>query len=192
MGVAVALAARRAGHQVTLLCGPVTLPGDLGGVQMVGFVSVADLQRELSARFSQCDALVMSAAVGDFAPLQVLEHKIPRAGGPVTITLLPTPDVLASVTAGKKPGQTVVAFAVEDGPEPQITAKALAELAAKNADFVVLNTPAAMGAASSRACILSRTRAVLDWADRPKEQLAEEIVQVLTKANDKCQMSNDQ
>lgn len=179
MGLAVAKAAAALGHQVTLVWGPLPVPQDLPGVGVVPFVSVADLKRELDSRFADCDALVMSAAVGDFAPATVLDRKIPRAGGPVTVTLLPTPDVLASVAKGKRPGQVVVAFAVEDGPEAEITEKARQELAAKHADFVVVNTPAAMAAPSSKACIMSSAGLVLPWASRPKDRLAAEIVRVL-------------
>ena len=60
-----------------------------------------------------------------------------------------------------------------------VESKARAEMIEKNADFVVLNTPAAMAADHSHACILSRGGIVLPWADRPKQVLAEHIVALL-------------
>ena len=181
MGCAVAVAAARAGHDVTLLAGPGTRPpSEAAALAIVPFVSVGDLKAELAGRFADADALVMAAAVGDFRPQNVHPTKLPRAGGPVTIRLLPTEDVLAGVAAGKRPDQMVVAFAVEDGPEVEIEAKARAELAGKNADVVVVNTPAAMGAADSYACILSAEGVVLPWARRPKQQLAEGIIALLS------------
>lgn len=149
--------------------------------EIVRFVSVEDLRRELAARFADCDALVMTAAVGDFRPSRRVEGKIPRAGGPVTITLVPTEDVLASVTARRRPGQVVVAFAVESLPAEAAAARARAEMAGKNADLVVVNGPEAMEAEASSACVLSGDGVVLDWAVRPKAELARLLVEAVAE-----------
>ena len=178
MGYAVAAAAISAGHHVTLLTGPVSLPPP-AGAEVAGFVSVDDLGAALDARFDGCDALVMTAAVGDFRPARRVEGKIPRSAGPVTVRLVPTEDLLAGLSARKRPGQVIVAFAVEDLPPAEAEAKARAELAAKGADLVVVNTPRALGAEASDACILSPGGAVVPWANRSKRRLAEEIVRLL-------------
>jgi len=184
MGIAVAMAAARTGHDVTLLAGPVCLslldePAREEKVTVVPFVTVAELGSALAERFESCDALVMAAAVGDFRPERTLPSKLHRKGGPVTVRLFPTEDVLASLKSRRRSGQIVIAFAVEDGPQREIESKARQELAQKGADFVVLNTPVAMAAADSRACILSAEGILLDWADRPKTTLAEDIVAIL-------------
>ena len=183
MGCAVARAAVRAGHDVTLLLGP----GVAGGLtadldnrcEVVPFVSVADLKREVAGHFGACDVLVMCAAVGDFRPDRVLPAKLHRSSGPVTLRLFPTEDVVAGAAAGKSEGQTIVTFAVEDGPPEQIEAKAREEMVAKGADFVVVNTPAAMAASESDACVLARSGSGLPWARRTKQDLAEQIVRLL-------------
>jgi phosphopantothenoylcysteine synthetase/decarboxylase len=142
----------------------------------------------------------MAAAVGDFRPAKVYPAKLPRSGGPVTIHLMPTEDILACLREKKRDDQLVIAFAVED-IEPveaaaghsnilknvgtsaadleRIAAKARAEMAAKGADYVVVNTPAALAAEESRACIISAHGLVLPWAARAKEKLAGEIVSLL-------------
>ena len=176
--VAVAAAAAGAGHEVTLLAGPVALP-DPPGCEVVRFVSVEDLRAALAERFGACDALVMTAAVGDFRPERRVAGKIPRAGGPVTVRLLPTEDVLAAVTAGRRAGQVVVAFAVESLPPAQAQAKALAEMQSKGADFVVVNGPEAMEADQSQACVLGPEGVALEWAARPKDELARQIVRLV-------------
>ncbi|MCD4823998.1 MAG: hypothetical protein K8S55_05285 [Phycisphaerae bacterium] len=178
MGFAVAAAAVAAGHDVTLLVGP-GLADPPAGVVVVPFVSVADLQAGLDEHFDDCDALVMAAAVGDFHVANPAETKLSRKAGPVTIELLPTEDLLAGVAGRKRPGQTVVAFAVEDGTPEEIQAKARAELAAKRADFSVVNTPEAMGAAASLACILTAETILLPWAHREKRELARHIIKLL-------------
>ena len=179
MGLAVAIQAIRAGHTATLLAGPMedSLLADAqaAGATVVSFISVADLQAAMADHFPACDVLVMAAAVGDFTvPRQAA--KMSRKAGPVALTLEPTVDVLASITPSRQPDQRIVAFAVETGTEAEMETKARAELAAKGADVVVLNTPAAMGADDSQACILDATAIVLPWATRSKHQLAEHIV----------------
>ena len=178
MGCAVAAAAVAAGHEVTLLAGPgvTDLPD---GCDVARFVSVEDLARELDDRFDRCDALVMAAAVGDFRPQRRAEGKIPRRGGPVTIRLIPTEDLLAGLAGRKRPGRAIVAFAVEDPPPAKAEARARSEMPAKGADFVVVNTPAAMGAADSEACILSAGGVELPWARRSKTELAARVVSLL-------------
>ena len=151
--------------------------------ELVRFVTVDDLRAALAERFDECDALVMTAAVGDFRPERRVAGKIPRAGGPVMIRLVPTEDILAALTAGKRPGQIVVAFAVEALPPADAAAKAQAEMRRKGADFVVVNGPEAMEATRSRACVLDREGEVLAWVRRPKEDLAREIVRIVEKAS---------
>ena len=182
MGYAVAACAASAGHEVTLISGPVALATP-PGVRRVDIVSVADLQRALSEAFPWADALVMSAAVGDFTVESPSDRKISRKGGPITVRLVPTADILAGIAAGKRPDQAIVAFAVETGTPEEIEAKARAEMRAKGADFVVANTPAAMSADDSLAAIFSRDGVVLPWAKRPKEALAAAIVGLLAGEN---------
>lgn len=178
MGYAVAGAAARAGHEVTLLTGPVSEQPPKG-CRAVPFQTVAELKAALDERFDACDTLVMAAAVGDFRPERVLCGKIPRRAGPVTLRLVPTEDILAGLARRKRQGQIIVAFAVKAGPAEQIEAKARAEMAAKGADFVVVNTPAAMAQPRSRACILTPAGTVLPWAERTKDELAEAIVELI-------------
>jgi len=180
MGVAVATAAVRAGHDATLLAGQGVAVRDNPGFNVHRFTSVADLKALLVERFPACDALVMAAAVGDFRPQKPLPAKLHRKGGPITLKLFPTEDVLAGLRASKRPGQRIVAFAVEDGPCDQIEAKARAEMAEKGADWVVVNTPAAIAADESRACILAPDAVALPWDDRAKRELADQIVQLLS------------
>ncbi len=184
MGIAVARAAVAAGHSVTLLLGVgVSDAAHAAGLaemcDIVEFVSVADLQRELSGRFAECDVLVMSAAVGDYTVAQRSATKLSRADGAITLRLEPSQDVLAGVAGGKRGDQTIVAFAVEDGEGDAIITKARRELVAKNADLDVVNTPAAMGGKESLACIISRQEVLLGWDTRPKEDLAAEIIRII-------------
>jgi phosphopantothenoylcysteine decarboxylase/phosphopantothenate--cysteine ligase len=182
MGVAVALDAAAAGHQVTLLLGPVcddvVARAAAAGCIVKRFVTFDDLRVLLAGEFASTDALIMSAAVGDFR-VQARAGKIPRGGGPITLNLTPTEDLLGGLCAGGHAGKIVIGFAVEALPQQEAADKARAEMAAKGVDYTVVNSPAAMGSEESLACIISRGGVALPWATRPKAQLAGEIVKLL-------------
>jgi phosphopantothenoylcysteine decarboxylase/phosphopantothenate--cysteine ligase len=178
MGTAVARAALQAGHHVTFLAGPI-IETPPQGCEVLRFVSCDDLHRALDDTFPTADALIMAAAVGDFRPEKRLPTKLHRRNGPVTLRLYPTEDILAAVAADKTDAQTVIAFAVEEGKPEVIEQKVRREMLAKNADFTVVNTPAAMGSFDSEACILSTDGFALPWGKRPKDLLAAEIIHLL-------------
>lgn len=178
MGYCVARSAAAAGHEVTLLSGPVALPTP-PRCRRVDFVSVADLKKQLDEHFAHCDVIVMAAAVGDFTVANSSPVKLHRGQDPISITLVPTEDLLAGVGKIKRDGQTIVAFAVEDGSVEQIEPRARRKLIHKNADYIVVNTPEAMAERESMAAIMSRDGLVLPWQRRAKDELAKEIVALL-------------
>jgi phosphopantothenoylcysteine decarboxylase/phosphopantothenate--cysteine ligase len=184
MGSALAQAmAEQFAAEVCVLLGPVesAVHHAVSRVAQVrSFETVDDLQTLLVEEFAACDVLIMAAAVGDFRVAQIAQSKLSRSAGPREVTLVPTDDLLAGVAATKRDDQCVVSFAVEDGPAEAIEAKARAELAAKHADMVVVNTPAAMGAEGSQACVLSAGETLLPWAQRTKAQLAAELASLLS------------
>jgi phosphopantothenoylcysteine decarboxylase/phosphopantothenate--cysteine ligase len=178
MGIALAAAAKDAGHDVTLLLGPVDLaPPD--GARVVPFVSCSDLADALGEHFPRADALLMAAAVGDFRPERTYPSKLHRRNGPITLRLYPTEDILAGIAHSKRADQTIVSFSVEDGRREQVEQKARAEMLAKRADLCVVNPPAAMASEESEACVLSEDGIALPWARRSKAELAGEIVNLL-------------
>ena len=178
MGYAVAAIAVEAGHDLTLLTGPVALSPP-PGCRTVRFVTVADLAAALADRFADCDALVMAAAVSDFRLEMSFSGKLRRGAGPVQLRLVPTEDIVAALGTRKRADQTIVTFAVEAGDPARAEARARRKMTAKAADYVVVNSPAAIAAGESAACILSSDGVVLPWAERPKQDLAREIVNLL-------------
>ena len=65
MGFAVAAAAARRGHSVTLVAGPVSLKTPKG-VRRVDVVSARDMMRETALAAADADVLVATAAVADW------------------------------------------------------------------------------------------------------------------------------
>ncbi len=178
MGYALADAAAQAGHDVTLLTGPVAL-GPPTNCEVVTFVTVPDLAAELAERFGAADVLIMAAAVGDFQVQDSASTKLRRSAGPVDIHLEPTDDLCAAAGKVKRADQMIVAFAVNDGTDEQIQQAGLEKLANKNADLIVINPSQAMAANASRAAVLSVAGIELPWADRPKQEFAKEIINLI-------------
>jgi len=152
MGVALAEAAAARGAAVTLIAAAVEvpLPPD---VTIVRVETAAELGAALSAAMDgtgrdggadgdgadggSADALVMAAAVADFAPRNVARGKLGRAEG-LTLELSPTPDLLAGVAASATtvtPRPVLVGFAAETGGLDRAPGK----LAAKGIDLLVGN-----------------------------------------------------
>ncbi|MBI2305944.1 MAG: bifunctional phosphopantothenoylcysteine decarboxylase/phosphopantothenate--cysteine ligase CoaBC [Rhodocyclales bacterium] len=112
MGFAVARAAREAGAEVTLVCGPVAQPTPRG-VTRVDVAGALEMHAAVMARIAAQDIFVGVAAVADYRPKAAAEHKIKKDGGaPPIIELVQNPDILAEVAALKNP-PLCVGFAAE-------------------------------------------------------------------------------
>ncbi len=144
MGYALAGAAQKAGHKVTLISASDLQPPI--GVDFVGVDSAAEMFEEVKKYFSQCDCLIMAAAVADYTPAQRAKTKIKKTGKSLTIKLKPTADILKWAGKNKKKKQLVVGFALED---KAIRTRAEKKLKEKNLDMIIANEPAAIGADKS-------------------------------------------
>jgi len=135
MGYALASAARDRGATVTLISGPTSIPFP-EGVRFVSCRTACEMNDHVLQMFSDCDILIMCAAVGDFAPKQIKKEKIKKKGkSSLDIQLLPTEDILMNVAA-KKDRQLLVGFAAES---ENLTQSALEKLRDKKLDFIVAN-----------------------------------------------------
>jgi len=177
MGFAIAAAAVEAGHQVTLIAGPVALETPKG-VRRVDVVSAREMLAALREYFPPADALFMAAAVADYRPRTRRRGKWKAKEaeeGEVLLPLIRNPDLLASVARRKGP-RTVVAFALETSDGPR---RALAKLKAKNADYIVLNDASALNARSTSVRVLDGTGEVARWTRRAKSVVARHLVGLL-------------
>jgi phosphopantothenoylcysteine decarboxylase / phosphopantothenate---cysteine ligase len=143
MGIAIAQAAAAAGHDVTLLLGPVPVHASLHDkMRVYRFGSSAELKQILEAHFPDCDTLVMAAAVADYRMENTTDGKIKRESqsgrdAELTLRLQPTPDLVKAVASTRRPDQKVVAFALEEPAE--LEARAVAKMTRKGVDAVVAN-----------------------------------------------------
>ncbi|MGP0630627.1 bifunctional phosphopantothenoylcysteine decarboxylase/phosphopantothenate--cysteine ligase CoaBC [Nitrospina sp. 32_T5] len=141
MGYAIAEEAQKRGAVVTLISGPTSL-GTPAGVEVVPCQRASEMRDLVMEHLENCDVLVMTAAVGDFAPADIQKEKIKKSGDqPLLLNLQPTPDILKEVAA-KKTHQTVVGFAAES---ENVVQSALDKLQRKQLDLIVANDISAPG-----------------------------------------------
>ena len=133
MGLAVAHEALRRGAQVTVVAANVE--AEEPGAETHHAETVEELRDEVLRRAGEADALVMAAAVSDFAPASPVGEKIRRGEGGLSLELEPTADILKAVTE-RYPDLFVVGFAATHG-DP--VADAREKLGSKGVNLVVGN-----------------------------------------------------
>ncbi len=177
MGMALASAALKVGHQVTLITTiqPKTQNSKLKTV----YVETAEeMFQAVKANFPKCDCLIMAAAVSDYTPAKKSKIKIKKSTASLTIKLKPTTDILKWAGKNKKKNQCVVGFALEDRNLQKNAEKKLRE---KNIDMIIANEPSAIGSEKSTIQIKCKNA---DWRVLPKADksfLAKRIINLLNK-----------
>lgn len=164
MGFAVAARAARRGAEVTLIAGPVNLPTPFG-VRRVDVRSAlamrSALWQALGPELDGADALVMTAAVGDYRPAERHASKIKRVADSMALELVPNPDLLAEIGLARvHPLPVLVGFAVETDSDERVIAYARGKLESKRVDLVVANHASdSFGKDDNRATLVTRTTA---------------------------------
>lgn len=136
MGIALANEAVRQGAEVHLILGPSTEKNIHSQIHLHRVVNAQQMYEATISEFPTCDIAILAAAVADYTPETVASEKIKKKGGNLSLTLVPTVDILASL--GKiKTTQTLIGFALETENE---VANAQTKLEKKNLDAIVLNS----------------------------------------------------
>ncbi|UCC21730.1 MAG: phosphopantothenoylcysteine decarboxylase [Planctomycetota bacterium] len=144
-GFALARAALKAGHKVTLVTAP-TAQRPPNGARIVKVKTAAEMFEAVKAHFNKCDCLIMAAAVADYTVAKPSRTKFKKTNKSLTIELKPTSDILKWASRHKTRSQVVVGFALED---QAIRERAEKKLKDKNLDMIIANSPAAIGSDKS-------------------------------------------
>jgi phosphopantothenoylcysteine decarboxylase/phosphopantothenate--cysteine ligase len=134
MGYGVARCARRRGAKVVLVSGPTAL-ADPEGVTTIRVRTAQEMFDAVMAHGDQNTLIVKAAAVCDWRPASVFQHKLKKAEMPQALSLERTTDILEALGKRKK-DQILVGFAAET---QDLQKNARAKLAAKNLDLIVAN-----------------------------------------------------
>lgn len=133
MGYALAEAALRRGAKVLLVSGPVTVQAP-GGAELISVETAEQMRDRALSRLGEATVVIATAAVSDYKPKAAARHKIKR-GGPMSVDLEPTADVLAEVIR-RRDKQLVIGFAAET---ENVLENARRKLASKSLDAMVVN-----------------------------------------------------
>ena len=135
MGYAIAEELARRGAEVKLISGRTNLPVPQG-VERIDVLSAEDMYNASVREWAEADGAVMCAAVADYTPKCVADHKLKKSDDDLRIELRRTKDIAKELGANKG-NRTLVGFALETDNEE---ANAHGKLERKNLDFVVLNS----------------------------------------------------
>ena len=134
MGYALAAAARDAGAHVILVSGPVIIPRP-SNVDVVDVESASEMYEAVHERIADTDIFIGVAAVSDYHVEDVEAEKIKKSGEGLSLDLVQSPDILASVAAlADRP--FTVGFAAET---EKLREYALAKMERKRLDMIVAN-----------------------------------------------------
>jgi phosphopantothenoylcysteine decarboxylase/phosphopantothenate--cysteine ligase len=175
MGYALARVAWRRGAEISLISGPSALAAPYG-VERVSVRSAQEMLAAVQERFSQADALLMAAAVGDYRPVNCEIKKLKRGRSEPRLELAPNPDILREMSRHKT-RQVMVGFAAETH---DLESEARRKLEEKNLDFIVANDvtrkDAGFAVDTNQVIILSREGKPVHLPLLSKEEVAERVL----------------
>ena len=174
MGKALAEAALARGHEVVIVSGPVDITYPQAA-RVIDVVSTEEMLEAARRMFPDCDGLIGVAAPSDYRPVRVAANKIAKTGEPLTLHLVETDDVVATLGA-QKTGQWLVGFALETEDQ---RLRALAKLEKKHCDLMVSNGPEAMHSLDNNVEIIDPQGTVIETVSGPKEHVARGIFAVI-------------
>jgi phosphopantothenoylcysteine decarboxylase/phosphopantothenate--cysteine ligase len=142
-GVELARTAITRGATVTLVAAHMDVPPP-AGARVVEVGTAEELRLAMRAEAEAADVIVMAAAVADFRPATVGEHKVKRSqlADETMLPLAQNADVLRQlvVARGESAKPTIVGFAAETGdPERDVLTLAREKLDRKGCDLLVVN-----------------------------------------------------
>lgn len=181
MGYALALNAAERGAEVTLVSGPVNLSINHPSVKVVHVESAKEMLSACEKAFPESDIAIMCAAVADYAPANPSETKIKREKSEIPeIKLVKNPDIAKTLGQVKKPGQTLVGFALETDNE---SVNAHSKLKSKNLDMIVLNSlrdkGAGFGTDTNKVTIYTADGRTLPFDTKSKTEVAGDIIDTI-------------
>jgi len=184
MGFEIAKAAANLGAQVTLISGPTQQKLNHKSVETVSVVSAQEMYNAAHKYFNNCDIAILSAAVADYKPKEAATQKIKKKSSTLSIDLVKTEDVLASLGAIKTT-QFLVGFALETQNELE---NAKGKLKKKNLDIIVLNSLQDKGAGfktdTNKVTFIAKDNTVMDCELKLKSEVAVDLINEIIKKID--------
>lgn len=178
MGFCLAEAAARKGAEVSLVTGPSHCTARHRNIRRLDVKTAGEMYQQCMQIVDDQDIIIMSAAVADYTPAHVAPEKIKKDFAQLSVELVKTKDILASVGKIKRDDQLLIGFALETENEVENAKK---KLHTKNADLIVLNSLRTAGAgfrtATNQVTIFGKDGREFASELKSKQEIAEEILQ---------------
>ena len=181
MGFAMARVAANLGATVVLITGTTAEKINDPRVHRIDVVTTAEMYEAVHHYFQESIIAIFSAAVADYTLAKPSPQKIKKQADDLSLSLVKTVDILASVKPLKKANQFVVGFALETENELQA---AIEKAQRKGTDLMVLNSLNDMGAGfggDTNKVTLIDEKAAEDLPLMSKQKLAMEILERVLK-----------
>tara|TARA_R110001632_G_scaffold116951_4_gene228799 strand:+ start:11555 stop:12766 length:1212 start_codon:yes stop_codon:yes gene_type:complete len=184
MGFEIAKAAANLGAEVYLISGPSHQKITHSLVHQIDVVTAEEMYVASHQKFAEVDIAILSAAVADYRPKNIVTEKIKKKDTTLEIELEPTKDILASLGASKK-HQFLVGFALETNNELE---NAIAKLERKNLDAIVLNslkdTGAGFATDTNKVTFIDKEKNLVPFELKSKSDVAIDIINEILKRID--------
>jgi phosphopantothenoylcysteine decarboxylase/phosphopantothenate--cysteine ligase len=175
MALALVKAAKAAGHDVTVVSGPVAVDYPRGA-KVIPVLTTGEMLDSCLERLPHVDGVIAAAAPCDFEPERRVRGKIPRQGTVLTLRLKPTVDVIATVARRARNSQWMVAFALEPEADPR---RALEKITTKRCDLIVVNDLTAIDATQTAVTVYDRTHARVGGRKGSKAAVATWLIRLI-------------
>ena len=182
MGFSLARAARDAGAQVTLVAGPVNLPGPRG-VQRINVRSALEMDKACHSQAGKADVFIATAAVADWRPASAQAQKIKKQGdGQLpSLAFVENPDILAVIAASER-ARSGALYCVGFAAESQdLEAQAKTKRLRKGVPLLVGNIGPATFGQDDNALLLIDAQGTLAMPRNSKQALARLLVAEIAK-----------
>ncbi len=181
MGFELAKNAANLGAEVYLISGPSNEKVSHSLIQRIDVVSAEEMYNEVHKIYPSVAIAILSAAVSDYKPSVVASTKIKKSTNTMSIDLVKTHDILASLGEIKN-DQFLVGFALETNNEIE---NAITKLKMKNLDLIVLNSLKDKGAGfkkeTNKVTIIDKSEKISEFSLKSKAKVAEDIFNEILK-----------
>ncbi|MFR5707420.1 bifunctional phosphopantothenoylcysteine decarboxylase/phosphopantothenate--cysteine ligase CoaBC [Faecalitalea cylindroides] len=179
-GYAIAKAAKAMGANVILVSGPVQLE-KIEGIQTIDVTSALDMFEAIKQNADKADYIIMAAAVSDYRPENIAEHKIKKNDDTIEMTFVKNPDILAYLGQRKTKKQIICGFAMET---QDLDKNAKEKLEKKNCDMLIANNLFVSGAGfqtDTNIVSLLTKDSIEHLPKLSKEELGQKILETMMK-----------
>ncbi len=113
MGNAIAESLLSVGAKVVMIAGPLSEVVTHPNLELIKVKSANEMLSACLQLYTGADAFVFAAAVGDYRPIEVAEHKIKKALNELDLKMVKNPDIAYEIGKRKSSRQLSVGFALE-------------------------------------------------------------------------------